>query len=99
MLYNSHRLPLVINIGLMAAQACTESHLDRKFPFTVKEDCSLADDLWDSVRASVIELAEMDHQNGFYPDASPLLTEFGLQQEYWEIRYRLDPEHPDYKWC
>ncbi|KIH84071.1 hypothetical protein UCMB321_2071 [Pseudomonas batumici] len=34
----------------------------------------------------------MDHQNDFYPDASPLLTEFGLLRDYWDIRDRLDPE-------
>lgn len=99
MLHNPQRLPLVINIGLMAMQASVQSHLDKKSPTLVNEDYSLADDLWDSVRAAVVDLAEMDHQSGFYPKVSPLLFEFGLLQEYWKIRDHLDPKHPAYQWC
>jgi hypothetical protein len=99
MLHSPQRLPLLINIGFMAARASTESHLENKFPFTVKDNNSLSDDLWDSVRASLIDLADMDYQSGFYPPASPLLSEFGLLEEYWKLRHYLDLEIPDHPWC
>jgi len=97
MLHNPLRLPLVINIGLLAAQARTHSKLNIKFPFPNVDDPYTtpyyfrADELWSSVEDSLIELAEMDHRNDFYPDASPLLTEFGLLHEYWRLRTYLDP--------
>lgn len=101
MLYNSLRLPLVINIGLLAAQANAHSKLNMKFPFTNVDDPDrtpnyfLENDLWSSVEDSLIELAEMDHKNNFYPNVSPLLTEFGLLQEYWRLRDYLTPNFVD----
>ncbi|WP_040066124.1 hypothetical protein [Pseudomonas batumici] len=97
MLCNPHRLPLLIKIGLLAAQANVHTRLYQKFPIIVDPPNTdpydfLDEELWYSVYELVIELAEMDHQNDFYPDASPLLTEFGLLRDYWDIRDRLDPE-------
>ncbi|WP_248800606.1 hypothetical protein [Pseudomonas sp. MWU13-2105] len=94
---NPHRLPLIIKIGLLAAQANVHTTLYEKFPITMDPlDTDpydyLDEELWYSVDELVNELAEMDHQNDFYPDASPLLTEFGLLRDYWAARGRLDPE-------
>lgn len=40
----------------------------------------------------------MDLQKDFYLDASPLLTEFGLLRNYWDIRDRRYPDSKEHPW-
>ncbi|WP_248915989.1 hypothetical protein [Pseudomonas moorei] len=96
---NPQRLPLLINLGFLAAQARTATHLDKKFPFTVKEDDFSTPERWDSVHNALMDLAAMDVENGFYPTSSPILSESGLWKEYWNLRSYFDTEEPDEPWC
>lgn len=101
MIYNPQRLPLVTEIGLLAAQARVYSELDKHLPTNVAIDPHddpryfLTSDLWFDVLDGVTRLAKMDHCNNFTPETSPILSEFGLLKEYWEARDRLDPEPED----
>jgi len=98
MIHNAKRLPMVIEIGLIAAQARIHSALDIQCPINVATDPHddpryfLSSDLWFDAVDGVIKLAEMDHKNNFTPETSPILLEFGLLQEYWNARDRLDPQ-------
>ena len=95
---NPQRLPLEIEIGLIAAQARVHSTLDKQRPINVAIDPHddphyfLSSDLWFDALDGVIKLAEMDHKDDFTPEISPTLSEFGLLQEYWQARDRLDPQ-------
>ncbi|NWA23961.1 hypothetical protein HX866_03565 [Pseudomonas gingeri] len=102
MLHNPHRLPLLINIGLLVAQATVHSKLHVKFPIIGDNPDDnphyfLIQELWESALSLLSDLALMDHKNNFSPDAftSPLLIEYGLWQEYWVLRGRYDPEPED----
>lgn len=98
MMHNTQRLPLVIEIGFIAAQARTYSELDKLYDIGRTIDPHddpryfQSSDLWFEALDGVIRLAEMDHRNDFTPETSPMLSEFGLLKEYWEARDRLDPE-------
>ncbi|MBB6288679.1 MULTISPECIES: hypothetical protein [unclassified Pseudomonas] len=99
MIHNSERLPLVIQIGLIAAQARVYSALDEQRLINVAIDPHedpqhflASDHLWFDALNGVIKLAEMDHRYDFTPETSPMLSEFGLLQEYWRARDRLDPQ-------
>ena len=105
MMHNTQRLPLTIEIGLIAAQARVHSELDQLRPINMAIDPHddpsyfLSSDLWFGALDMVIRLAEMDHQDNFTPETSPMLSEFGLLNEYWKARDRLDPDaevHDEY---
>lgn len=101
MMHNTQRLPLVLEIGLIAAQARIHSELDKLLPIKVTIDPHddprflLASDLWFNALDMVIRLAEIDHRHNFTPKTSPMLTEFGLLNEYWNARDRIDPVPDD----
>ncbi len=102
MIHNAKRLPMLIEIGLTAAQARVYSSLDKHCPINSDIDPHddprflLSSDLWFDVLDGVIKLAEMDHKDDFTPETSPILSEFGLLQEYWQARDRLDPQPENY---
>lgn len=98
MMHNTQRLPLVIEIGFIAAKASIYSELAKLRTINTAIDPHddpryfLSSDLWFEALDGVIKLAEMDHRDDFTPECSPMLSEFGLLKEYWEARDRLDPE-------
>ena len=100
-MHNPERLPLLINIGLIACQARFYSELDGYrsiMPADSHEDqwISQTSDLWFEATSAVIQLAEMDHRNDFTPKQNPMLSAFGLLEEYWHARGRLDPDPEDH---
>ncbi|MDO9345433.1 MAG: hypothetical protein Q7T99_18340 [Pseudomonas sp.] len=104
MMMNPQRLPLLTEIGLLAAQASVYSELDKLLPSNPALDpdddprYTLTSDLWLEVRNGVISLAKMDHRDEFTPKNSPLLSEYGLLKEYRRARWELEDEHihPEY---
>ncbi|WP_016969127.1 hypothetical protein [Pseudomonas tolaasii] len=97
MMHNAERLPLVIEIGQIAAQARFYHWLDETCPIVADAPHEnpryfLSSDLWFEALDRVLRLAGMDHRDNFTPETSPMLSEFGLLNEYWEARDRLDPE-------
>lgn len=104
MMMNPQRLPLLTEIGLLAAQASVYSELDKLLPSNPALDpdddprYTLTSDLWLEVLDGVISLAKMDHRDEFTTKNSPLLSEYGLLKEYRRARWELEDEHihPEY---
>lgn len=98
---NPLRLSLLINIGLIMAQARVHAALDKHYRALAPNDPHddphyfRSSDLWFDAVSHVIELAERDHRIGFTPENSPVLSEFGLLDEYWDARERLAPSLRD----
>ncbi|WLI07586.1 hypothetical protein PSH66_04445 [Pseudomonas sp. FP597] len=94
------RLELLIEIGLLAAQARTYTELDKQLRLEVALDSQdgprylESQFLWDEASFMISILAEIDVRTGVTPKANPMLSEFGLLEEYWKARSRIDL-HPD----
>ena len=94
------RLELLIEIGLLAAQASVYTDLEKQLPIETALDSQdgpryfESESLWDEASFKISILAEIDVLTGITPKANPMLTEFGLLDEYWKARSRVDL-HPD----
>ena len=94
------RLELLIEIGLLAAQARVYTDLEKQLPIETALDTQdgprylESQFLRDEASFMISMLAEIDVLTGITPKANPMLTEFGLLEEYWKARSRVDL-HPD----
>ncbi|MBI6855913.1 hypothetical protein YA0002_24420 [Pseudomonas cichorii] len=85
MTHNPQRLPMVIEIGLLAFQARQHIYIDMQDLDSLLEST----DLWGNVRAKVAELALMDHMDNHTLKESPMLRHFGLLDDYRKARDSL----------
>ncbi|MBX8588630.1 hypothetical protein K5D56_04485 [Pseudomonas cichorii] len=82
MTHNPQRLPMVIEIGLLAFQARQHISLDLQNLDLLSAEV----DLWGDVRSKVMELARMDHTDNYTPTTHPMLSDFGLLEDYQKAR-------------
>lgn len=107
MMHYTPRLELLIEIGLLAAQAHIYTELDKQLPIETALDSQdgpryfESEFLWDEASFKISILAEIDVLTGITPKANPMLSEFGLLEEYWKARSRIDlrPDPDDFDDC
>ncbi|MBI6749018.1 hypothetical protein [Pseudomonas syringae] len=106
--YNSARLPLLLEIGLVASQASFADWLDKQHPTAIEESrvdrgchqSTLSMALWGKAEALVRKLVCMDVHFNCTPTNNPLLTEYGLIEHYRDVRCHLDdPDIPFDPWA
>lgn len=84
---NPKRLPLLLDIGLMAARAFVQERLDQQvLPGEAKPDPH-APDHWYSVLNKLEDLARMDHEDNYTPNSEPILSGAGILVAYQIYRH------------
>ncbi|VVM79067.1 hypothetical protein PS663_02222 [Pseudomonas fluorescens] len=100
MMHHAPRLELLIEIGLLAAQARVYTDLEKQLPIEATLDSHgvprylESQFLRDEASFMISMLAEIDVLTGITPKANPMLSQLGLLDEYWKARSRIDL-HPD----
>ncbi|GKQ48993.1 hypothetical protein [Pseudomonas syringae] len=84
---NPNRLPLLIEIGLLASRAITQEHIDHLVLPAEDSQHTSADAHWEAVIDKLEDLAQMDHIDNFYPNNSPILAGSGILNSYWTLRH------------
>lgn len=93
---NPNRLPLLIEIGLLASRALTQERIDHLVVASEITPHKSADAHWEAVIDKLEDLVLMDHIDNFNPSHSPILAGSGLLNSYWTLRHWKElAEKPD----